>query len=66
MQANKYIYHSFIHHNRDNINVYPLKLIRKGSLLLEKRRKNTYSIAYAVLIGIKEDRSHLKIILISI
>ena len=63
IQANKYVHYSFIYHNGDDINIYLLELIREGSLLLEERRRNTYSTAYTVLMGIKEGGSCLKIIL---
>ena len=66
MQANKHIYYSFIYYNGDNINIYLLGLIREGSLLLEEGRRNTYVIAYTVLIGIREGGSCLKIIPTSI
>ena len=46
--------------------MYLLGLIREGSLLLEEGRRNTYIIAYAVLMGIREGGSRLKIILISV
>ena len=66
MQANKYIHHSFIYYNGNDINIYLLKLIKKGSLLLKEGRRNTHSTAYTILMGIKEGGFYLKIILISI
>ena len=66
MQANKYIYYGFIYYNGDNINIYLLGLIREGSLLLEEGYRNTYIIAYTILIGIREGGSRLKMISTSI